>query len=822
VLVAWAAAIGIVTNASAREVTFRVDGATGSDTHSCGTEAAPCATIQHAVELATAGDVVVVAQGIYTGATACSMGGPAPEAVVCIQKDIAILGGYATGDWSVPDPMSFPTVIDGQGARRGIIINGPSAGLRLEGFTIRNCLAHGTGNQFGGGLWSALAGQGTTLRDLLFQSNVAQAGDGGQAGGGGAAIQGNSSTQVTATLERLTFVGNQAKGGSGTSANAGLGGGLELDRATVRATHLSFENNLATGGEVSGNPIPRAIADGLGGAFAISFGGAVEIEALTMIGNTARGGSAPDGRGGFGFGGGLYIEGSASAPAITSVNIMNAEIRDNTAEGGAGGEALGGGSGGGILSFGGQLLLDRAVLIRNRAIGASNGGGPAGGGGAFLWLPEATSTIRNSIFAENEANGDGGGGGAGLRLLGTDATVTHTTFVDNNLTGTVNCCLGSAILAGPQFATGDDSSLELAFSLVANHTSAEAQRAAVFIQKSGDLGASGDFTRNHFVGNSFDTCEGGALCGTLLNWPGDNIRDPSQATFFVDPPASDYHITSTSPPVDEATGSTEGFDVDGAARSGSRDIGADEFGAAASRLSVFKNGGGTGLVISSPLGIDCGTDCSEHFPVGTEVTLAATPDAGSAFGDYGGDADCEDGVVFMDSDHECIAPFIISGPGVIVVEKQTVPNGRTETFVFVGDLSGKLSDGMQFSSSGLGTGTYTVTELDHPLFDLTGIVCDDLNSTGDPASGTATLKVDGGETVTCTFTNTLTNCTAPDDLVLSDETVNNSITVEGCSSITAGPYTIGPSGDVVFETLRVVLRSGFVAQGNFTVLLNVP
>jgi len=42
-------------------------------------------------------------------------------------------------------------------------------------------------------------------------------------------------------------------------------------------------------------------------------------------------------------------------------------------------------------------------------------------------------------------------------------------------------------------------------------------------------------------------------------------------------------------------------------------------------LSVIRTGMGTGSVSSSPPGINCGTDCSEPYTIGTVVTLTATP-----------------------------------------------------------------------------------------------------------------------------------------------------------------------------------------------------
>lgn len=48
-------------------------------------------------------------------------------------------------------------------------------------------------------------------------------------------------------------------------------------------------------------------------------------------------------------------------------------------------------------------------------------------------------------------------------------------------------------------------------------------------------------------------------------------------------------------------------------------------------LTVDKVGTGSGTVVSSPGGINCGPDCSEGYSRGTLVELTATPDEGSTF-----------------------------------------------------------------------------------------------------------------------------------------------------------------------------------------------
>jgi uncharacterized repeat protein (TIGR02543 family) len=55
------------------------------------------------------------------------------------------------------------------------------------------------------------------------------------------------------------------------------------------------------------------------------------------------------------------------------------------------------------------------------------------------------------------------------------------------------------------------------------------------------------------------------------------------------------------------------------------------------RLTVQRQGTGSGAVTSNPVGINCGTDCTEDYDHGTSVTLTATADAAtSTFAGWGG------------------------------------------------------------------------------------------------------------------------------------------------------------------------------------------
>ena len=97
--------------------------------------------------------------------------------------------------------------------------------------------------------------------------------------------------------------------------------------------------------------------------------------------------------------------------------------------------------------------------------------------------------------------------------------------------------------------------------------------------------------------------------------------------------------------------------------------------------------------------------------------------------------------------------------GTIIVQKQTSPAGAAEAFGFTTDIGAPttftLADSQSQTYNDVPMGQYTVTE-DDPSglgFGLTTIACDDGDSSGDVGSRTATIKLEVGETVTCTFTN---------------------------------------------------------------------
>jgi hypothetical protein len=113
-------------------------------------------------------------------------------------------------------------------------------------------------------------------------------------------------------------------------------------------------------------------------------------------------------------------------------------------------------------------------------------------------------------------------------------------------------------------------------------------------------------------------------------------------------------------------------------------------------LTVTKPGSGSGTVVSTPAGINCGTACQAAMDVGSTITLEATADANSKFTGWSGDAcdgTTEPCIFSMDADKTIAANFSIraytitvsvvpadGSRGVIIPAGATVIHGEDQTF----------------------------------------------------------------------------------------------------------------------------------------------
>ncbi|HKR62721.1 MAG TPA: CHRD domain-containing protein [Thermoanaerobaculia bacterium] len=106
--------------------------------------------------------------------------------------------------------------------------------------------------------------------------------------------------------------------------------------------------------------------------------------------------------------------------------------------------------------------------------------------------------------------------------------------------------------------------------------------------------------------------------------------------------------------------------------------------------------------------------------------------------------------------------------GTIRIVKQSTPAGATG-FGFTDNVPGSggsftLNDGGTQTFSNVTAGTYTITENARSGFALADVTCSDDDSAGNPFARTATIHLQPGELVTCTFRN-LQTFTAPTNFV---------------------------------------------------------
>jgi len=536
--------------------------------------------------------------------------------------------------------------------------------------------------------------------------------------------------------------------------------------------NLTLKNVTVRNGCADGDNWPHDSGGGI-----LNDGGTVAIINSTISGNRAEDG------------GGIRSDGTAT--------VMGSILSQNTA----------GDEGGGIMNDD-SLILTNSTITQNTAL--NDGGGisniccgakaeitnstisgntaNSNDGGGIINGPEGIVTITNSTISGNSANEDGGG----IANKGT-MTITNTTVSQNHADedgggiqnfGTVELSFVTiASNSANKFGGGittDDTAL-IKNSIVGDNTASIAEPNCSRV--GGTFTASGTnlATVEPMMGTSCGTTNftyvlstgmGGLNLGSLANNGGPTETHALLAGGVAIDAVTD--CTDLSDPAVNVTQDQRGVsrpqDGDGNGTA-TCDVGAYEAAAVQSfTLTVTGAGTGTGTVTSNPTGINCtitsgsaSGECSENYTEGTSVTLMAAPNPGSTFAGWSGGCSGTNPTtnVTMNANKTCTATF--QQVGTIVIQKMTIGGEGMFSFSATGmglsNFSLTTSGGMASQTfSNIPAGTKTVTEAGPPAgWALASLVC-----TGDQDNGTmvdvamrkATIDLDAGETVTCTFTNT--------------------------------------------------------------------
>jgi hypothetical protein len=358
----------------------------GVDNTSCNNLSSPCRTIQRAIDLAAAGDMVKVATGTYTD---INDHGDLAQ-VAFIDKSITLRGGYlAPGFDDPPDPEANPTTLDAQDLGRVIYITG-EIDVVIEGFRIIN----GDAEDLGGAGFGSDAGSGVYIGDATTKfSNNQIFGNNDSFRGCGLYVA-NSDTTLTNNV-------------ISTNTLCSWGGGAYIKDSQITLERNVISNNRAGGAgggicmyrseaTINGNTFDANVASGYGGGLYLDASTA-SLSANSFLDNSANGNGSAHHDGG----GGLHLDESE----ITATG--------NTFDGNR------------ATVYGGGLCVYRSTARLFDNIFTANGA--QAGGGLDLSVDSDTIMVNN-LIADNRASK----WGSGLYISGVaDARLLHTTIVRN-------------------------------------------------------------------------------------------------------------------------------------------------------------------------------------------------------------------------------------------------------------------------------------------------------------------------------------------------------------------------------------------------------
>jgi len=230
---------------------------------------------------------------------------------------------------------------------------------------------------------------------------------------------------VAPVVDHCTFQNNSSTGAGGAINATGTSGSLDLQDCTFRNNSSSGAggaiNAASMGGSLSLQSCSffgNASAGGRGGAVSIQ-GGDASIADSVFRGNSVRqvcGECAARG-----FGGGLFVDGSAN------VSVRNSQFIGNDAYASGNGNYCGSGEayGSGVYVNSGAIILKSSLLSCNtaRADGCSRAIG-----GLALYVAGGAVTVENSTIARNAS-------AAGVHIAGGKSDIKNSIIYFNNSNG---------------------------------------------------------------------------------------------------------------------------------------------------------------------------------------------------------------------------------------------------------------------------------------------------------------------------------------------------------------------------------------------------